>query len=51
MQIVVAIVSKKPLPSLADFKAGAAAQILPRVQNELAAAGGSLQPEFFKLVN
>jgi serine/threonine protein kinase len=51
MQIVVAIVSKKPLPSLVDFKAGAAAQILPRVQSDLAAAGGALETEFFKLVN
>ena len=51
MQIVVAIVSKKPLPSLLDFKAGPAAQILPRVQNDLVTAGGALEPEFFKLVN
>jgi hypothetical protein len=51
MQIVVALVSQKPLPSLADFKSGAAADILPRVQNDLTQAGGSLETEFFRLVN
>jgi serine/threonine protein kinase len=51
MQVVVAIVSQKPLPSLAEFKSGPAAEILPRVQGDLAAAGGLLGTEFFKFVN
>jgi Putative Ig domain len=51
MQVVVAIVSQKPLPSLAEFKSGAAAEILPRVQGDLTAAGGLLGTEFFKFVN
>jgi serine/threonine-protein kinase len=51
MQVVIAVVSQKPLPSLADFRSGAAVDILPRVQNDLAAADGSLETAFFKLVN
>jgi serine/threonine protein kinase len=51
MQVVLAIVSPKPLPSLAEFKSGPAADILPRVQGDLSAAGGALGTEFFKFVN
>ncbi len=51
MQVLVAIVSDKPLASLADFKSGAATTILPRVQSELAAEGGALDTEFFRFVN
>jgi serine/threonine protein kinase len=51
VQLVVAIVSPKPLPSLAEFKSGPAADILPRVAGELGASGGSLGTEFFKFVN
>jgi hypothetical protein len=51
MQLVVAIVSPKPLPSLAEFKSGPAADILPRVAGELGASDGALGTEFFKFVN
>ena len=50
-QVVIAIVSPKPLPALAGFKAGAATDILPRVQSDLAAARGALEAEFFRFVN
>ena len=36
--------------TLEDFKAGAAADILPRLRNELPDASGALDVEFFKLV-
>jgi hypothetical protein len=49
MQMIVAIVSPQPLPSLRTFKSAAAADILPRVQGELTAAGGSLEAEFFQV--
>ncbi len=52
MGIVVALVSQKPLAvAFADSKSGAAADILPRVQSDLTEAGGSLETEFFRLVN
>ena len=51
MQVIVAIASSKPLPSLVDFKSGAAGAILPRVRADLAAAGGSLVTDFFRFVN
>jgi serine/threonine protein kinase len=50
-QVVIAIVSPKPLPALVGFKAGAATDILPRVESDLAAARGALQAEFFRFVN
>jgi hypothetical protein len=51
MQVVIAIVSPKPLPALAGFRSGAAAEILPRVQRDLAAARGEVEAEFFRFVN
>lgn len=50
-QVIIAIVSPKPLASLAEFKSGAAGAVLPRVQSELATQGGALDTEFFKFVN
>jgi len=51
LQVVFAIASPKPLPSLADFKSGKSADVLPRVQTDLSAAGGALETEFFRFVN
>jgi serine/threonine protein kinase len=48
-QIVMAIVSPKPLPSLAGFKTGAAADILPRVAGDLSTGDASLETEFIQL--
>lgn len=50
LQLLIAIVSPKPLHALEGFKAGAAADILPRLRGELARGEGSLEVEFFKLV-
>jgi serine/threonine protein kinase len=50
LQLVLAITSPKQLSSLSGFKAGAAAVILPNLHNELSAASGTLEVEFFKLV-
>jgi serine/threonine protein kinase len=50
LQMVLAVVSPRPLSALEGFKAAPAAEILPRLRAELAAADGALEVEFFKLV-
>jgi eukaryotic-like serine/threonine-protein kinase len=50
LQMVLAVVSPRPLSALEGFKAAPAAEILPRLRSELAAADGALEVEFFKLV-
>ena len=49
LQLLLAVSSSKPAPALNGFKAGAAADILPRLRSELRDAG-ALDVEFFKLV-
>jgi serine/threonine protein kinase len=48
MQILLAIVSFKPIPALAAFKSGRASEILPRVEGELLSAGARSDAEFFR---
>ena len=50
LQMLLAVASAKPIQALEGFKSGAAADILPRLRGELAAADGALEVEFFKLV-
>jgi eukaryotic-like serine/threonine-protein kinase len=50
LQTLLAIVSTKPVRALEGFKSGAAADILPRLREEVASADGALAAEFFKLV-
>jgi serine/threonine protein kinase len=50
LQMVLAVVSPRPLSALEGFKAAPAAEILPRLRTELAAVDGALEVEFFKLV-
>ena len=50
LQLLLAIASPKPAPALEGFKAGAAADILPRLSSQLPDAASALDVEFFKLV-
>jgi serine/threonine protein kinase len=50
LQVLLAIVSPKSVRALEEFKAGAAADILPRLRNDLPLAAGALDVEFFKMV-
>ena len=50
LQIVLAVVSPKPVHALEGLKAASAAEILPRLREELAAADGALEVDFFRLV-
>lgn len=50
LQLLLAIVSPKPVRALEEFKAGAAADILPRLRNDLPREAGELDVEFFKMV-
>ena len=50
LQLLLAIVSPKATRTLEEFKVGGAADILPRLRNELPNASGALDVEFFKFV-
>ena len=51
LQVVIAIVSTRPLQALANFKMSPAVQILPRLQSELPDDGAVVAAEFVKFVN
>jgi len=50
LQLLLAVASPKSSPALEGFKAGAAAEVLPRLRSQLPDASASLDVEFFKLV-
>ncbi|MGO8797937.1 MAG: serine/threonine-protein kinase [Roseiarcus sp.] len=50
LQMLIAVTSSKPSPALEGFKAGASADILPRLRSQLADSAATLDVEFFKLV-
>jgi serine/threonine-protein kinase len=50
LQLLLAIASSRPAPSLEGFRGGATAQVLPQLRGQLADASATLDVEFFKLV-
>jgi hypothetical protein len=50
LQILVAIVSPKPLDALATFHSGPSAEILPKVAAQLASADAALGVEYFRFL-
>ena len=51
LQILLAIVSPKPLKALEGFKAGSTADIIPKIGAELASANANVDAEFFRVGN
>ena len=51
LQMLLAIVSPKPLKALEGFRAGSTADIAPKIVAELSAAGGNVEAEFFRVGN
>jgi eukaryotic-like serine/threonine-protein kinase len=49
IEVVLAIVSPRPVAALADFTSGRADGILPKLQTELPAAGGALDADYFQI--
>ena len=50
LQILVAIVSPKPLDALATFRSGPSAEILPKVAAQLGSADAAISVEYFRFL-
>ena len=51
LQMLLAIVSAKPLKALEGFRAGSTSDIFPKVTAEFASAGANVNAEFFRVGN
>ena len=51
LQMLLAVVSPRPLKTLETFRAGSTAEIMPKLNAEIAAEGGYVAAEFFRVGN
>ena len=51
LQMLLAVVSPRPLKSLENFRAGSTADIMPKLTAEIVAEGGFVAAEFFRVGN